>query len=159
MKNEIRTLRFSRNYSSRTIVLRESVLARIRSPSDSKTYVLAIFCRIVPRAKVVLHLFKKPLFSGSIGNAIAFNTSNVLRFARNLVRKNRSFQECVVSMLGCRARDNISARLACLNYSLRKTRYPFSGYILATSGRHARPAEMDSKAMQPCPRCNLELYS
>lgn len=40
-----------------------------------KIYILTIFCQIVSRAKVVLHLFKKPLFSGSIGNAIAFNTS------------------------------------------------------------------------------------
>lgn len=42
---------------------------------------------MVPRAKVVFHLFKKPLFLGSIENAIAFNTSSVLRLARNLVRK------------------------------------------------------------------------
>lgn len=115
---------------------------------------LAIFCRSVSRTKVVLHLFKKPLFSGSIENAIAFNTSSVLRLARNLVRKiDRSRN---MSFPG--AQDNIGARLACLNYSLRKTRYPFSAFLRRLRGT-PKLAEMDSKAMQPRPRCNLELYS
>lgn len=42
----------------------------------------AYISAIVPLAKVVFHLFKKLLFSGSIENAIAFNTFSILRLAR-----------------------------------------------------------------------------
>lgn len=38
---------------------------------------------IVSRTKVVFHLFKKPLFSGSIENAIAFNTFSILRLVKS----------------------------------------------------------------------------
>lgn len=117
-----------------------SVLSRIRSARNSKTYVLAILRRIVARAKVVLHLFKKPLFSGSIGNAIAFNTSNVLRLARNLVRKiDRSRNMSFLCRDAARIGYNISARLACLNYSLRKTRYPVSVFSRRLRDTRDRP--------------------
>lgn len=108
---------------------------------------MAIFRRTEPQAKVVLHLFKKPLFSGSIGNAIAFNTSSVLRLARNLVRK--------IDRPGiCRshAGDNFSERIARLKLFIAQKLVIPSRYSRDVSERYAKPAEMDSKAMQPASR-------